>query len=53
MWGKVCSIIIDSGSYVNVVSSLLVEKLQLRTLQHPNPYKLQWLNECRAAKVTK
>ena len=40
---KVCSLIIDGGSYVNVASALLVEKLQLPTLEQPKPYKLQWL----------
>ena len=32
---KVCSLIIDGGSYTNVASALLVEKLQLPTLKHP------------------
>ena len=40
---KVCGLIIDGGSRVNVASALLVEKLQLPTLEHPKPYKLQWL----------
>ena len=42
--GKVCSVIIDSGSCTNVASTLLVEKLGLPTLPHPHPYKLQWLS---------
>ncbi|RDX97906.1 hypothetical protein CR513_19256, partial [Mucuna pruriens] len=41
---KLCSIIIDSGSSVNVSSTKLVEKLKLPTLGHLKPYKLQWLN---------
>ena len=32
---KVCSLIIDGGSCVNIDSALLVEKLQLPTLEHP------------------
>ena len=44
--GKVCTLIIDSGSCTNVASSLMVEKLNLHTMKHPEPYKLQWLNEC-------
>ena len=28
------------------MSTTLVEKLNLPTLKHPKPYKLQWLNEC-------
>jgi hypothetical protein len=31
----------------------LVEKLSLPTLKHPNPYRLQWLNDCGDIKVTK
>ncbi|KAJ9677795.1 hypothetical protein PVL29_022651 [Vitis rotundifolia] len=38
---KVCSMIIDGGSCTNVASTTLVEKLNLPTLKHPRPYKLQ------------
>ena len=41
---KVCSVVIDGGSYTNVASTELVEKLSLSTMKHPRPYKLQWLN---------
>ena len=43
--GKVCSLIIDSGSCTNVVSARLVEKLGMKTSPHPWAYKLQWLSE--------
>ncbi|RDX61227.1 hypothetical protein CR513_60563, partial [Mucuna pruriens] len=36
--------IIDGGSCVNVASLRLVKKLNLPTLVHPRPYKLQWLS---------
>ena len=42
---KVCILIIDVGSCANVAIALLVEKLQLKTLKHPRPYKLQWLSD--------
>ena len=45
MNGKVCSLIIDGGSYTNVASTRLVEKLGLKTTPHPKPYKLQWLSD--------
>ena len=53
MNGKVCTLIIDSGSCTNVVNSLIVEKLNLHTMKHPKLYKLQWLNECREVNVNK
>lgn len=43
--GKVCDVIIDSGSCENVVSNYMVEKLKLPTQNHPHPYNLQWLNK--------
>ncbi|XP_042446399.1 uncharacterized protein LOC122031341 [Zingiber officinale] len=42
---RVCGLIIDGGSCVNVASKLMVDKLSLPTLKHPKPYKLQWLND--------
>ncbi|KAL0405169.1 UNVERIFIED_CONTAM: hypothetical protein Slati_3830800 [Sesamum latifolium] len=43
--GNVCMLIIDGGSCANVDSCEMVEKLNLATTKHPNPYKLQWLND--------
>lgn len=51
--GKVCDVIIDSGSCENVVSNYMVEKLEMPTQSHPHPYKLQWLNKGSEVKVTK
>jgi hypothetical protein len=45
--------IIDNGSCINVASSILVRKLNLKTSKHVKPYKLQWLNECGEVRVTK
>jgi len=39
------SLIMDSGSCCNCCSTMLVEKLALSILPHPNPYKLQWIND--------
>ncbi|KAL4388085.1 hypothetical protein GQ457_09G017650 [Hibiscus cannabinus] len=50
---KVCIVIIDTGSCINVDSTLMVEKLGLTMREHPNPYKLQWLNNGDEIKVTK
>ncbi|RDX76590.1 hypothetical protein CR513_43399, partial [Mucuna pruriens] len=48
---KLCYLIIDGGSSVNMASLRLVEKLVLLTLPYPKPYKLQWLNEKRELMV--
>ncbi|KAL4289661.1 hypothetical protein GQ457_14G015170 [Hibiscus cannabinus] len=50
---KVCVVIIDSGSCTNVASSVMVDKLGLKTTKHPQPYKLQWLNDGGELKVTR
>ncbi|KAK8684243.1 hypothetical protein V6N13_040273 [Hibiscus sabdariffa] len=50
---KVCVVIIDSGSCTNVASSVMVDKLGLKTTRHPNPYKFQWLNDDGELKVTR
>ncbi|XP_068639431.1 uncharacterized protein [Aristolochia californica] len=53
MKDKVCSVIIDGGSCTNIASTSMVEKLGLTTLNHPHPYKLQWLNDSGEIKVIK
>ena len=50
---KVCGLIIDSRSCVNVCSTTLVSKLNLSTVKHAKPYRLQWLNDSGEVKVTK
>jgi hypothetical protein len=41
--GWACKVIVDSGSTDNLVSTEMVEKLELKTTDHPNPYKVSWL----------
>eukprot|EP00253_Pinus_taeda_P024568 PITA_24568 len=41
--GKCCKLIIDSGSTDNLVAVEMVEKLGLKKLKHPTPYKVSWL----------
>ena len=43
----------DEGSYTNVASTTLVEKLGMPTSKHPRPYKLQWLNGSGEVRVNK
>ena len=43
----------DGDSCTNVASTTLVEKLRMPTSKHPQPYKLQWLNNSREVRVNK
>eukprot|EP00253_Pinus_taeda_P025856 PITA_25856 len=43
--GKCCKMIIDSGSTDNLVSIKMVEKLGLKRLKHPSPYRVSWLQK--------
>eukprot|EP00253_Pinus_taeda_P020323 PITA_20323 len=43
--GKCCKMIIDSGSTNNLVSTEMVEKLGLKRLKQPNPYRVSWLQK--------
>eukprot|EP00253_Pinus_taeda_P002837 PITA_02837 len=45
--GKCCKMIIDSGSKDNLVATEMVEKLGLKQLKHPTPYKVSWLQKGR------
>jgi hypothetical protein len=36
---------IDSGSYENIVSAEVIEKLQFKIEKHLKTYKLKWLNQ--------
>eukprot|EP00253_Pinus_taeda_P031086 PITA_31086 len=43
--GKCCKVIVDSGSTDNLVAVEMVEKLGLKKLKHPTPYKVSWLQK--------
>eukprot|EP00253_Pinus_taeda_P026478 PITA_26478 len=43
--GKCFQMIIDSGGTDNLVSTEVVEKLKLKTMKHPTPYKVSWLQK--------
>jgi hypothetical protein len=40
---RFCKVIIDSGSTGNLVSTEMVEKLELEKTAHPTSYKVSWL----------
>jgi hypothetical protein len=50
---SVCKVIVDSGSMDNLVSTEMVEKMELETIDHPSPYKISWLQKGHQVMVTK
>jgi hypothetical protein len=50
---RVCKVIVDSGSTDNLVSTKMVEKMELETVAHPSPYKVSWLQKGHQVTVTK
>jgi hypothetical protein len=44
---------VDSGSTDNLVSTEMVEKLELKTRKHPSPYRVTWLQKGHQVRVTK
>ncbi|GJR08218.1 putative nucleotidyltransferase, ribonuclease H [Tanacetum coccineum] len=51
--GKVCTFVCDSGSCDNLIAAEVVQKLGLKTKNHPKPYKLQWLKKGGEVTVSK
>ncbi|GJY25954.1 reverse transcriptase domain-containing protein [Tanacetum coccineum] len=51
--GEIYDMIIDGGSCENVVSTYMVEKLEMKTEDHPEPYQLTWLKKGNTVKVSK
>jgi hypothetical protein len=50
--GKACKLMIDSGSYCNGISKLVVEALGLSTWRIPAPRHVKWVNSCGMPKIT-
>jgi len=53
VYSKICSLIIDGGSCINVTNTEVIRKLNLHTTKHLIPYKLKWLNDGGEVKVNK
>jgi hypothetical protein len=51
--GWKCKVIMDSGSIDNLVSTEMVENLELEMTDHPSPYKVSWLHKGHHVSVTK
>jgi hypothetical protein len=50
---RVCKVIVDNGSTDNLVSTEMVEKLELEMIDHPSPYRVSWLQKGHQVTVTK
>ena len=50
---RVCKVIVDSGSTDNLVSTGMVEKLEMGMIEHPSPYRVSWLQKGHQVNVTK
>jgi hypothetical protein len=50
---RVCKVIVNSGSIDNLVSTEMVENLELEIVDHPSPYKVSWLHKEHQVNVTK
>jgi hypothetical protein len=50
---RVCKVIVDIGSTDNLVSTKMVEKLELETVAHPSPFRVSWLQKGHKVNVTK
>jgi hypothetical protein len=47
-----CKVIMDSGSTGNLISTEMVEKMELETTVHPSPYRISWLQKGHQVNVT-
>jgi hypothetical protein len=50
---RVCKVIIDSGRTDNLVSTYMVEKLELEMVVHLTLYKVSWLQKGHPVTITK
>jgi hypothetical protein len=50
---RVCKVIVDNGSINNLISTEMVEKLELETIVHPSPYSVSWLQKENKVNSTK
>lgn len=51
--GKICSLVIDGGSFENFVSQEMVDKLNLATVAHAHPYSVSWIKKDNEVRIDK
>jgi hypothetical protein len=44
---------VDNGSTDNLISTKMVENLEMETIEHPSPYRVSWLQKGHQVNVTK
>ena len=49
--GKVCNVIVDSGSMDNLVAKEMVQKLGLKRVRRHYPYRIGWLQDDHVVEV--
>ena len=49
---KVCKLIVDDGSFTNIISSDLVHALSLSSWRLPTPHYMPWMNQSGTLKIT-
>ena len=42
---RVCKVIVDNGSTNNLISTEMVENMELDTIVHQSPYRFLWLQK--------
>lgn len=45
--------VIDGGSCENLVSDIMVDKLNLKREKHPNPYRVSWIKKKNTVTIDK
>ena len=43
--GRALNVFIDNGSGMNMISEMTIERLGLKTENHPTLYRINWVNE--------
>jgi hypothetical protein len=50
---RVCKVIVDSGSIDNLISTEMVQNMELEAIEHTSPYRVSWLQKGHQVNVTK
>jgi hypothetical protein len=50
---RVCKVILESGSKNNIVSTEMMENMELEKVAHLSPYKVSWLQKGHQVTITK